>query len=263
MGRVSGKVALISGGAGGIGAATAALMVKEGAKVVIADLAKNGPEVAKTIGAEFMSLDVTSETQWEHVVHETEKKYGSIDILVNTAGIEGDQVNNSFMATSLAEWRRVHAVNLDGTFIGCQKVMPVMERQKKGSIVNIASMICFFPAPFNTSYGSSKAAVQHLSKSVAAWGARNGNQIRCNSVHPGLIRTRMFLNIASHRAGLNDELSAAENEAKAMLPLGALGEPNDVAFLVLYLASDEAAQVTGSEFRVDGGWGLNVGDKRS
>ncbi len=264
MGRVSSKVALISGGAGGIGAATAALMVKEGAKVVIADMAKNGPEVAKTIGAEFMSLDVTSETQWEHVVHETEKKHGGIDILVNTAGIEGDQVNNSFMATSLAEWRKVHAVNLDGTFLGCQKVMPVMERQKRGSIVNIASMICFFPAPFNIAYGSSKAAVQHLSKSVAAWGARDGNQIRCNSVHPGLIRTRMFLNIAAHRAGgSNDELAAAENEARAMLPLGALGEPNDVAYLVLYLASDEAAQVTGSEFRIDGGWGLNVGDKRS
>ena len=141
MGRVSGKVALVSGGAGGIGGATAALMVKEGAKVVIGDLAKNGPEVAKGIGAEFMSLDVTSETQWEHVVEETDKKYGGIDILVNAAGIEGDQVNNSFMATSLAEWRRVHAVNLDGTFIGCQKVMPVMERQKRGSIVNIASMI--------------------------------------------------------------------------------------------------------------------------
>jgi len=255
---------LVSGGAGGIGAATAALMVKEGAKVVIADMAKNGPEVAKTIGAEFMSLDVTSETQWEQVVRETEKKYGSIDILVNTAGIEGDQENNSFMATSLAEWRRVHAVNLDGTFIGCQKVMPVMERQKRGSIVNVASMICFFPSPFNTAYGSSKAAVQHLSKSVAAWGARNGNQIRCNSVHPGLIRTRMFLNIAAHRAGEeNDKAAAAEKEAQAMLPLGALGEPDDVAYLILYLASDEAAQVTGSEFRVDGGWGLNVGDKRA
>ncbi len=264
MGRVSGKVALVSGGAGGIGAATAALMVKEGAKVVIADLAKNGPEVAKSIGADFMSLDVTSEAQWEHVVHETDTKYGGIHILVNTAGIEGDQVNNSFMATSLAEWHRVHAVNLDGTFLGCQKVMRVMERQKRGSIVNIASMVTYFPTPFNTAYGSSKAAVQHLSKSVAAWGARDGNQIRCNSVHPGLIRTRMFLHIAGYiEPQLNDELAAARNAAKAMLPLGALGEPDDVAYLVLYLASDEAAQVTGSEFKVDGGWSLNMGDKRS
>ena len=264
MGRVSGKVALISGGAGGIGGATAALMVKEGAKVVIADLAKNGPEVAKSIGAEFMSLDVTSETQWEHVVQETEKKYGRIDILVNAAGIEGDQVNNSFMATSLAEWRRVHAVNLDGTFIGCQKVMGVMERQKKGSIVNIASMVCFLPAPLNTAYGSSKAGVQHLSKSAALWGSRNGNQIRCNSVHPGLIRTRMLLNIAAHRpggGGRKDEL-AADAAAKALLPLGKLAEPEDVALLILYLASDEAAQVTGSEFRIDGGWGLNVGGRQ-
>jgi 3(or 17)beta-hydroxysteroid dehydrogenase len=263
MGKLSGKVALISGGAGGIGGATAALMVKEGAKVVIADLAKNGPEFAKSIGADFVSLDVTSETQWEHAVHETDKKHGGIHILVNTAGIEGDQDNNSFMATSLTEWRRVHAVNLDGTFLGCQKVMPVMERQKRGSIVNISSMMSFFPAPFNTAYGSSKGAVQHLSKSVAAWGARNGNQIRCNSVHPGLIRTRMLLNIAGHRAPeLKNEVAAAEIEAKAMLPLGVLGEPDDVAYLILYLASDEAAQVTGSEFRIDGGWSLNVGDKR-
>ena len=263
MGRVSGKVALISGGAGGIGAATAALMVKEGAKVVIADLATNGPEVAKSIGADFVSLDVTSETQWEHAVHETDTKYGGIHILVNAAGIEGDQVNNTFMKTSLAEWRRVHAVNLDGTFLGCQKVMPVMERQKKGSIVNIASMVCFFPSPFNTAYGSSKAGVQHLSKSVALWGARNGNQIRCNSVHPGLIRTRMLLNIAGHMAPEStNALASAQNAAKTLLPLGVLGEPDDVANLVLFLASDEAAQVTGSEFRVDGGWGLTVGGQR-
>ncbi len=262
MGRVSGKVALVSGGAGGIGAATAALMVKEGAEVIIADMAKNGPEVAKAIGADFVSLDVTSETQWEHAVHETDTKYGGIDILVNVAGIEGDQTNNSFPATTFADWRRVHSVNLDGTFLGCQKVMPVMERQKKGAIVNIASMMCFFPAPFNCAYGSSKAGVQHLSKSVAAWGARNGNQIRCNSVHPGLIRTRMLKNIAGHRAPELDGGLAAENEAKEMLPLGRLAEPDEVALLVLYLASDEASQVTGSEFRIDGGWSLKAGDKQ-
>ncbi len=263
MGRVSGKVALISGGAGGIGAATAALMVKEGAKVVIADLAKNGPEVANSIGAEFASLDVTSEAEWEQVVAETDRKHGGIHILVNAAGIEGDQKNNSILSTSLAEWRRVHGINLDGTFLGCQKVMPVMERQKQGSIINISSIVSFFPTPFNCAYGSSKAAVQHFSKSVASWGARNGNQIRCNSVHPGLIRTRMLLNIAGHRAPeLNNELAAAQNLAKATIPLGALGEPDDVALQILYLASDEAGQVTGSEFRVDGGWSLNIGGGR-
>jgi 3(or 17)beta-hydroxysteroid dehydrogenase len=261
MARLSGKVALISGGAGGIGGATAALMVKEGAKVVIADLAKNGPEIAKGAGADFVSLDVTSESQWERAVAETVANYGGIHILVNAAGIEGDQKNNSLMTTSLEEWRRVHAVNLDGTFLGCQKVMPVMERQKQGSIINISSIVSFFPMPFNCAYGSSKAAVQHLTKSVAAWGSRNGNQIRCNSVHPGLIRTRMLLNIVAQRSPTpnDDGNAAAERLAKATLPLGALGAPDDVAQQILYLASDESSQVTGSEFRVDGGWSLNLG----
>jgi 3(or 17)beta-hydroxysteroid dehydrogenase len=262
-GRLEGKVAMISGGAGGIGAATARRMIAEGARVVIADRAAEGPALARSIGADFVSLDVTSEAEWERAVAETDEKHGGIHILVNGAGIEGDQKNNSILTTSLAEWRRVHAINLDGTFLGCQKVMPVMERQKRGSIINISSIVSFFPTPFNCAYGSSKAAVQHFSKSVALWGARNGNQIRCNSVHPGLIRTRMLLNIVGQRSPeANDAMAATEAFAKSILPLGALGEPEDVANQILYLASDEAAQVTGCEFRVDGGWSLTVGGRR-
>lgn len=257
MGRVDGKVGIITGGTGGIGGATARLMIEEGATIIVADVAGDGPEIAAEMGAEFVHLDVTNEAEWEQVVHDVDAKHGRIDVLVNAAGIEGDQQHNTIASTSLAEWRRVHAINLDGTFLGCQKVLPVMERQHTGSIVNISSMVTFLAGPVNIAYGSSKAGVQHLSKSVASWGVRDGNQIRCNSVHPGLIRTRMLLTIAGQGSPSELSTSALDERAKSIAPLGGLGDPKDVAYQVLYLASDEARYVTGSEFRVDGGWGLS------
>lgn len=190
-----------------------------------------------------------------------DKTQGGIDILVNAAGIEGDQKNNTIASTTLEDWRRVHAINLDGTFLGCQKVIGVMERKSTGAIVNVSSVASYFPMPFNCAYGSSKAAVQHLTKSVAAWGTRNGNRIRCNSVHPGLIRSRMLFDIVSQRSAsaAADAEVAAEALASSAVPLGTLAEPEDVARQIAYLASDEAGQVTGAEFRIDGGWSLVVG----
>ncbi len=260
MGRMDGKVALITGGAGGIGAATARLMMKEGAVVTIADVTPHGRAVAHELGCDYRRLDVTSESQWRRAVEAVDRQYGGIHVLVNGAGIEGRQSPNSITAITLEEWRRVHAVNLDGTFLGCRAVLPIMERQKSGSIVNVSSMASFLPSPIDCAYGSSKAAVQNLSKTVALWASRGGKQIRCNSVHPGLIRTRMFLNIVNQLApDAPDPGAIGDRMASRMLPLGVLGEPEDVAYQIVYLASDESRHVTGSEFQVDAGWHLKLG----
>jgi NAD(P)-dependent dehydrogenase (short-subunit alcohol dehydrogenase family) len=258
MGRVSGKVAMITGGAGGLGGSAARRMAEEGAKVVICDVADDqGLALAKELGGEYQRLDVTSEEGWREAVGAVDSRHGRIDILVNGAGIEGDFVNGSPETTSLEQWRKVLAVNLDGTFLGCKHVLPVMKRAGRGSIVNISSMASFLGTPVNVAYGASKAGVQQLTKSVAVHGSRGGMKIRCNSVHPGVIRTRMLDEIY-RQIGQVANVSAAEAEQLSLrqVPFGEVGEPDDVAWLVLYLASDEAKYVTGSEFMVDGGWHL-------
>ena len=258
MGRVQDKVALITGGAGGLGGSTARLMAREGAKVVIADLADDaGKALAAELGGDYQRLDVTSEDQWQSVVSAVTSKHGRIDVLVNGAGIEGDFVRGSPETTSLEQWRKVLSVNLDGTFLGCKHTLPVMRKAGRGSIVNISSMASFLGTPVNVSYGASKAGVQQLTKSVAVFGSRDGLKIRCNSVHPGVIRTRMLDHIFQQIGQL---ANVASDEAEQMMlkqvPWGEVGEPDDVGYLILYLASDEAKYVTGSEFMVDGGWHL-------
>ncbi len=258
MGRVQDKVALITGGAGGLGGSTARLMAREGAKVVIADLADDaGKALAAELGGDYQRLDVTSEDQWQSVVSAVTSKHGRIDVLVNGAGIEGDFVRGSPETTSLEQWRKVLSVNLDGTFLGCKHTLPVMRKAGRGSIVNISSMASFLGTPVNVSYGASKAGVQQLTKSVAVFGSRDGLKIRCNSVHPGVIRTRMLDHIFQQIGQLANVASdEAEQLMLKQVPWGEVGEPDDVGYLILYLASDEAKYVTGSEFMVDGGWHL-------
>ena len=258
MGRMTDKVALISGGAGGLGGATAQRMAEEGAKVVIADLAdEQGQALAETIGAEYLGLDVTSEDSWARVVAAVDSRHGRIDVLVNGAGIEGDFVNGSPETTTLELWRKVLSVNLDGTFLGCKHVLPVMKRAGKGAIVNISSMASFLGTPVNVAYGASKAGVQQLTKSIAVAGSRDGMKIRCNSVHPGVIRTSMLEEIYKQIGQLaNVSAEQAEQMSLRQVPFGEVGEPDDVAWLILYLACDESKYVTGSEFMVDGGWHL-------
>ena len=258
MNRLSGKLALVTGGAGGIGEATARLFKEEGAEVILADVAEaQGANLARGMGAEFERLDVTDEDRWTQLVRLIEERHGRISILVNAAGIEGNLEAGSPESTSYAEWRRVHAINLDGTFLGCRAVLPIMRRLGTGSIINISSIVAYFGSPLSVAYGSSKAAVQQLTKSVALHGSRDGKQVRCNSVHPGVIRTRMLRDIytaIARNAGVTPE--EAEKINLRAVPLAAVGEPRDVAYLNLYLASDESRYVTGSEFQVDGGWHL-------
>jgi len=168
MTRLQGKVAVVTGGAGGLGSATARFFVKEGAKVTITDIVeKQGEAAAQEIGCDFLRLDVSNEQQWADVIKRVDEKHHGIHVLVNAAGTEGRLIGpaGSPESTTLEEWRFVHAVNLDGTFLGCRAVLPVMQRLGSGSIINVSSMVSYYGTPATTAYGSSKAAVQQLTKS--------------------------------------------------------------------------------------------------
>jgi 3(or 17)beta-hydroxysteroid dehydrogenase len=258
MGRVQDKVALVTGGAGGIGAATVRTLHREGARVVIGDVAvPPGETLAAELGCGFCKLDVTSEDSWKQAVEQIVATHRTLDVLVNAAGIEGDMVHGTPESTSLAEWRRVMAVNLDGTFLGCRAVLPVMKRKGEGSIVNISSAVSYFATPNSVAYGASKGGVMQLTKSVALHGSLDGHRVRCNSVHPGIIATRMIDSINVQLAQLNNmAVDEARRASFARIPFGEPGRPEDVAELILFLASDEARYITGSEFGIDGGWRL-------
>jgi 3(or 17)beta-hydroxysteroid dehydrogenase len=258
MNRMKTKVALITGGASGIGAATASLFKEEGAIVIIGDLpSSQGAKIAEQLQASFSPLNVTKEDEWATCVKNIVQKFGRLDVLVNGAGIEGDLQDGSPGEMSLSEWRKVMAVNLDGTFLGCRAALSTMGPAKKGSIINISSIASYYPTHQSAAYGASKAGVMQLSKSVAFYGALKGGQIRCNSVHPGLIETPMLGRIFDGlRQRGEAEPRARADEFKSRIPLGGAGTPDDVAELILFLASDESKYITGSEFLMDGGWRL-------
>jgi 3(or 17)beta-hydroxysteroid dehydrogenase len=258
MGRVQDKVVLVTGASGGIGAATVRALHREGARVVAADVTgTTGEKLFSELGCTFCKLDVAREDDWKRVVAEVAAQHGSIDVLVNAAGIEGDMVHGSPESTSLAEWRRVMSVNLDGTFLGCREALPVMKRKGTGSIINISSTVAYIATPNSTAYGASKAGVMQLTKSVAMHGSLDGHRVRCNSVHPGIIATRMIESISAQLAQFNSVAVEAINQASlARIPFGEPGRPEDVADLILFLASDESRYITGSEFSIDGGWRL-------
>ena len=258
MSSLSGKVALISGGAGGIGAASARILAGRGARVVIGDLSGGaGESLAAEIRGDFRRLDVTQEEEWASIVADTLGRLGSIDVLVNAAGIVGDVVAGALETTTLAEWRRVLAVNLDGTFLGCRAVMPAMRHAGSGAIVNLSSVGSYYPTTQSVAYGASKGGVTQFTKSVAMFASQNGCRVRCNSVHPGRTATLMLDSIMSQRAHRAESTGRSDSPSSAdRIPLGPQGQPQDVAHLIAFLASDEAAYITGAEFVVDGGWSL-------
>jgi 3(or 17)beta-hydroxysteroid dehydrogenase len=253
-GRLQDKVALITGGAGGIGTAMAARFLAEGAHVVITDIDADAvAAVASRLGCESVQQDVADEARWLEVVGFAETHYGKLDILVNNAGIEGRMEHVSPEDTPLSEFRRVQAVNVEGTFLGCRAAIPALRRAGGGSIVNLSSIAGLLATPFQTAYGASKAAVRQLTMSVASHGALEN--IRCNAIHPGQMRTKMIEAIYDGTAKRLGLASGADAEArfKAMIPMGELGTAEDVANAALFLASDESRYVTGSSLVVDGG----------
>ena len=252
MARVAGKVALVTGGAGGLGCATVRRLAEEGAIAVVADLDDGaGTALAKEIGGDYVRLDVTSEDQWRAAIATVRSKHGRIDVLVNAAGIEGDVINGSIETASLAEWHKVLGINLDGTFLGCKHVIPVMEKQGGGAIVNVASTsgIRFTGSP-QVGYAATKAGVIQLSRVVAVQYAPKG--IRVNTVVPGQLHTPMVeARLANQRAGGDVKALLAQRQKRIPLPVE--GDGRDTANAVLFLASDEARFVTGTEIVVDGG----------
>ena len=249
MGRVQDKVALITGAASGIGLATAKLMLDEGAVVVLTD--RDTPRLeaaAATLGprASWDTLDVTREDEWIAVTDAVVRRRGRLDILVNNAGIV---LFKDVEATTLAEWRALMAVNLDGTFLGCKHAVRIMKDSGGGAIVNISSVAGLIGHGALAAYGASKGGVRLLTKSVALHCARRGYNIRCNSVHPSFAATPMLQSIVA--AARDPEKMAASCSAAA--PLGRLAAADEIARAILFLASDEAAFTTGAELVVDGG----------
>src|SRR5580700_6452757 len=250
MGRVQDKVALVTGGASGIGLATAKLFVEEGATVIVAD---RDVAAATTAVAElgqracFHRLDVTREDEWVAVTDAVVRDFGSIDILVNNAGVV---LFKDIEATTLDAWRDLMAVNLDGTFLGCKHAVRVMkDRGGGGSIVNLSSVAGLIGSGNLAAYCASKGGVRLLTKSVALHCARKGYNIRCNSVHPSFAETPMLRSMIAEAR--NPEKLAASFASAA--PLGRLAQPIEIARTILFLASDESAFTTGAEFVVDGG----------
>ncbi len=254
-GRVAGKTALITGAAGGLGQAMAWMLVREGARVAVTDMNLAGATaLAEAInadhpGAAFAFVhDVTDEAQWVSVIDQAVAAMGGLSILINNAGIGGELVWAE--QDTLENWRRVQAVNVESIMLGCKHAMPHLRASGAGSIINISSVAGLAAAPGMGAYNATKAAVWMYTKTVALEAAKAGWNVRCNSVHPVFIKTPILDPFVAMAGG--DEGLAHEKLARG-IPLKRIGEPDDVAYCALYLASDESKFVTGAEFKIDGG----------
>lgn len=253
MPRLRNKTALVTGGARSIGAAIARAFRDEQAEVVLTDIdAEAGQRMADKIGATFAQLDVSSETDWDAIAD----RFPALDVLVNNAGITGFE--GPFVGAppahdpenaSLADWRAVHAVNNDGTFLGCRYAIRAMRAKGAGSIINISSRSGLVGIPMAAAYAASKAAIRNHTKSVALYCAGQGLSIRCNSIHPAAIMTPMWEPIL----GNGPDRPEREAAMVAETPMRRFGKTDEVAALVVLLASDEAAYMTGTELTIDGG----------
>ncbi len=255
MGRVTGKKALITGAAQGLGAADAWMLAREGAKVLLTDIQGNEvAEQAAAINAELgagtafaMAHDVTNPDHWDAAIALAAAEMGGLSVLVNNAGVG---VRGDIETCTLEDWQRGFAINVDSVFLGCQKAIPLMRDNQPGSIINISSIAGLIASHTMPGYNASKAAVWMLTKSVALYCAKKGWDIRCNSVHPTFVDTPILDGISAN-AGV--EKDVVMGKLARQIPLGRVGEPNDIANGVLYLASDESRFMTGAELKLDGG----------
>ncbi len=249
MGRVSNKVAVVTGSASGLGLCSSRFLVQEGAQVVMTDIrAEEGLRAAEGIGekAFFIQHDVTSEDQWKSVMSETLERFGKLDILVNSAGISEPA---DIEEETLEHWRRIQRINLESVFLGCKYGVEAMKKSGGGSIINIGSGFAIRSDPMIPAYSASKGGVRQLTKSVALHCGQQGYNIRCNVVHPGMIHTPMS-DVYFDRVGKRE---ASIKYFDSLHPIGHCGQPEDIAYAVVFLASDESKFVTGADYCVDGG----------
>ena len=245
-GRLKDKVAFVTGGASGLGAACAARFVCEGATVVVADIAVPAQTQGNSGAPHYRHLDVTDEAAWQAALGETARTFGRLDILVNAAGISLDKDDLEHCTPEI--WRKTIAVNLDGVFLGCKHGVRSMKASGGGSIINFASILAKVGDGSSIAYTASKGGVRLLTCSTALYCARNGLGIRCNAVCPGYFETPMLTGYFSAQP------AATRRNLIAAQPSGRLGQPEELTGLLVYLASDESRSCTGADFVIDGGF---------
>ena len=250
-GRINEKNAVVTGGGNGIGKAIAERFAREGASVIITDCNRDDGEgvAAKSDAISFCYQDVTAERGWQELIKFARERFNQIDILVNNAGILATEASQILEDTSLEQWRAVQAVNSEGVFMGCKYGVEAM-KETGGSIINLSSIAGLIGSPHLVAYGASKGLVRQLTKSIAVHCGREGYRIRCNSIHPGIICTKMQDQVVALNGGdVNEKWKDRIN----LIPLGEAGTAEDIANGALFLASDEARHITGAELVIDGG----------
>lgn len=243
MGRVEGKVALVTGAASGLGLAASRVLSREGAIVIMTDLdaAQVEKSAAQVDNARSLVLDVTCESGWERVMADIEAQHGRLDVLLNSAGVV--QLA-SIEHTSTELWRKINAVSADGSFFGCKHALALMKKQRSGSIINMSSIASIQGCPHIFAYAAAKSAVRAMTKSIACLSTQEGYGVRCNSIHPGNMDTPMLREV-------NDTVRREDPELADELDRTWVGQPEDIANMVLFLASDESKAVNGAAMVVD------------
>jgi 3(or 17)beta-hydroxysteroid dehydrogenase len=257
-GRVDGKRVLVTGAASGLGAAIARRLAAEGARVWLGDIdAARGATLAAELGGRFLPLDVTSEPAWRAALESIDAAAGGLDALVNNAGLSASRGPEDIEGIELDDLHRIFGVNVDGVVLGCKHAIPLIARSGGGSIVNLSSIVALIPAWYLIAYGASKATIAHTTRSIALHCAKKGYRIRCNSVHPGQVRTPMMDGIIARTARESGmPLARAEQVYLKQIPMGEFQEEIDIANAVLFLVCDESRYVTGTQLVVDGGMAL-------